>query len=430
MSAQISTGPRISTGNLNTSLITDTDIGPDLGYQGFGFVDPRYSFDITGKPGRAIRGFYGSLDCPVLDGAPQASAAACLVAAATVPVTTATTGTAGLAAGFVSANLAFVGQTTPAAGNIAANIPILPYGLAPTSDNIVVVPATLEFGFAAGGNIVTTVAGSAVITLSNATQVKDFYVGQPLLVAGAGNAAGTAPLRAVVTAISGTSITLSTPALATLASGTQVGTEDGTLGISFPYRRMGISTVWGPTQGFTRNIRVVSNNVADTGYSLIVRGYDAAFTPMTEVIAVTANGTAYGKKAWKYVTQCNLYRATSTTTTGTISVGTGDLFGLSIRSDNWEYVTIFHASTQGTSTPGAAGNGWVAADATTPSGTTGDVRGTVQVSANGPSANFFAGGAPNGTLRTVVFLQVPVMSAAQATNLNYTTMFGNTQYTG
>lgn len=432
MGAQIKSGPDVSTGNLNTLTIMDGDCGPDLAYQGMGVVDPRTSFDISGKPGRTIRGFYGAVDFPVMDGAPQAATAAGIVAAATVAVTTAAVAanTAGLGNGFVSANLTLLGQSVPASGNIAQNISILPAGLAPISTNFVPVPVTLEFGYAFGGNIATTVAGSPTLTLASAANSKYFYVGQPLIVAGAGNAGGTTPLVATVTAVSGASITMSANALATLASGTQVGTGDpGGLGYAFPYQKAGIDALWDPVQGFARVLRVVSANVGDTGYSMIVRGYDAAMVPMTEVIAVSANATAYGKKAWKYITQMNLWRATSTTTSGNISVGTGDTFGFAMRSDLWEYGTFYWAQATATAIPGASGNGWVAADSTVPAtGTTGDVRGTMQVSAAGAGANTFAGGAPNGTLRLAAFVQLSAINAAASNNLAPATMIGVTQY--
>lgn len=435
MSAQIKTGPAVSTGNLNTLTIMDSDCGPDLAYQGMGIVDPRFSFDITGKPGRTIRGFYGAVDYPVLDGAPQAATAAGIVAAAAVAVTTAATAavSAGLGVGFISANLTLLGQTVPASGNLAQNVKVLPFGLAPTSDNFVTVPVTLEFGYAFGGNIATTVSASKTLTLVAAANAKYFYIGQQIIVAGAGNAGGTTPLVTSVTAVSASAgtVTMNDAALATLASGTQVGTGDpGGLGYAFPYQKAGIDQLWDPVQGFGRVLRVVNTNAGDTGYSLIVRGYDTAMQPMTETIAVSANATAYGKKAWKYITSMNLWRATSTTTTGNISVGTGDVFGLNLRSDLWEYGTFYWAQATASAIPGAAGNGWVAADGTSPAtGTTGDVRGTMQVSAAGAGGQTFAGGAPNGTLRLVAFVQNSIVNAAGATNLNYATMLGVTQYT-
>lgn len=435
MGAQIKTGPDVSSGNLNTSQITDSDCGPDLAYQGVGIVDPRYSFDITGKPGRFIRGFGSNVDFPVLDGAPQAPTAAGLVAAATVAVTTTASAavSAGLGAGFISANLTLLGQTVPGSGNIAANVPLVPFGLAAIQANVVTIPQTLEFGFAFGSTIATTVAASPTLTLATAANAKYFYAGQPLLVAGAGNAGGTIPLMTTVVSVSlsaGT-VTMANNALATLASGTQVGAADPALLTAFPYQKAGIEQLWDPVQAFARVLRVVNTNAADTGYSLIVRGYDIAGVPMTETIAVSANATAYGKKAWKYITQMNLWRVSSTTTTGTIAVGTGDVFGSSIRSDAFEYTTIYWAQLGATAAPGNAGNGWVAADDTIPAtGTTGDVRGTIQVSAAGAGANTYAGGAPNGSRRLVALVQSSIVNAATSTNLNYNNLLGVPQYAG
>lgn len=433
MGAQISTGPIISSGNLNTAQITDADCSYDLAYQGVGIVDPRYSYDITGKPGKFIRGFGASVDFVVLDGAPQAPVAAGIVAAATVAVTTAASAaiSAGLGSGFISANLVLLGQAVPGSGNIAQNIPLVPFGVVPLPGNAVTIPVTLEFGYAFGGNIATTVAASPTLTLATAANAKYFYPGQPLLVAGAGNAGGTTPLATTVLAVSlsaGT-VTMTNNALATLASGTQVGTADPALLTAWPLQKVGIEQLWDPVQAFARVLRVVDTSVSDTGYSLIVRGYDIAGVPMTETIAVTANSTVYGKKAWKYITQMNLWRASSTTTTGNISVGTGDVFGCSLRSDAFEYTSIYWAQLGATAAPGNAGNGWVASDDTLPAtGTTGDVRGTIQVSAAGAGSNTYAGGAPNGSRRLVAFIQESLVDSATSTNLNYNNLLGVPQY--
>ena len=432
MSNTNSSGPYISTGNLNTAVIADPDCGPDLSYQGNGIVDPRYVQAIGAAPGRKIQALYCAPYIPLIDAVPQAPTAAGIVAAAAVAVTTAVTAAnaAGLGVGFISANLALLGQTVPGSGNLAQNIPIVPAGLAINSSNVVTVPLTLEFGYGFGGNIATTVSGSKTLTLASATNSKFFNPGQRLIVAGAGNAGGTSPLLTSVASVSGASVTMVDAALATLASGTQVGSADQSGLVAFPYNNAGIDTFLDPVQALSRVLRVVNTNVGDTGYSLIVRGYDYANVPMTETIAVTANGTAYGKKAWKYITQMNLWRASSTTTTGNISVGTGDVFGLNVRSDFWEYLNVYYNATFQTAAPGGAGNGWLAADATNPAtGTTGDVRGTLQVSAAGGGANTFAGGAPNGVLRLAAFMSLPSYNALNATNLNYATLFGVTQYT-
>ncbi len=437
MSTSSLTGPYVSTGNLRTDVIQDPDCGPDLSFQASGIVDPRYiSTDVGTALNRKLRSLFSCPIIPLIDAVPQAGVANNLFAAATVAVTTAATAaqTAGLGVGFLSANMAFAAGSTPGAGNVAANIPILPFGAAPISSNLVTVPAALEFGYALGGNVVTTTAGSASITLVNAANNKFFSPGQYVLVARAGNAGGTLPLSAQVTSVSGATLVLNTPCLSTNASGTQIGTawptQDNASLYAYPYEVAGIDALADPAQSLSRVLRVVSNNVADTGYSLIVRGYDIANTPMTEVIAVTANGTAYGKKAWKYVIQMNLFRSSSTTTTGTITVGTGDTFGAYVKSDFWEYADVYWNATQQTSQSGSATNGWLAADATSPAtATTGDVRGTVQCGANGAGTNVFTT-SPNGTIRLTMFLYLSTYNATNATNLNYTSLFGVPQYAG
>jgi hypothetical protein len=434
MAASFSSGPYISYGNLNTSQVMDTDCGPDLSYQGNGIIDPRFTQSIGAAPGRKIQAIYSAPFIPLVDAVPQAAATACLFAAASVPVTTAASAavSAGLGVGFISANMAFVGQVVPGSGNIAANVPFLPAGLAPTSANLVTAAAALEFGFGFGGNIATTASGNPALTLAAAANSKYFYPGQKICVAGAGNAGGTIPLLTTVSSINASTgvITMAANALATNASGTQVGTADPTGLYAWPWQVAGVDAFMDSAQGLQRGIQAVSSNAGDTTFKLIVRGFDYAGYPMTEVIALNGTSIVFGKKAFKYVTQMNLWNSISATTAGNISVGTSNVFGCTVRSDFWEYMDVYWNSTFQTAAAGGAGNGWLAADATNPAtGTTGDVRGTLQIGTTGGNANSFTTN-PNGSIRLAAFMSLPPYNALNANNLNFVTLFGQTQYAG
>lgn len=101
---------------------------------------------------------------------------------------------------------------------------------------------------------------------------------------------------------------------------------------------------------------------------LTIFGTDAYGIPMSEAITLNGTTAVAGKKAFKTIT-----RIASSATATDIFVGTGDIFGLPIRANTRNYViTAWNNAVVTTGT-------FVAADATTATTTTGDVRGTYAV---------------------------------------------------
>lgn len=110
--------------------------------------------------------------------------------------------------------------------------------------------------------------------------------------------------------------------------------------------------------GFGRNLRVVSNNAGD----IIFRGVDYLNQPMTQTITATS-GTVQGTKAFK-----RIYQIESVAVDGNVTVGRGALFAVPFTA-----VQVVREVVNGVlGTNGTL----VQAVSSTPSGTTGDVRGT------------------------------------------------------
>lgn len=124
--------------------------------------------------------------------------------------------------------------------------------------------------------------------------------------------------------------------------------------------------VWDPTKAISRNVRITSA-ADDSGKTFTVVGYDLYGYPMSEVITGANAGVASGVKAFKYITSVT----PSTTPAGNVSVGTGDVIGLPMRTDYVGQLVINYNDTLIT-----ASTGFTAAVTTTASTTTGDVRGT------------------------------------------------------
>jgi hypothetical protein len=156
-----------------------------------------------------------------------------------------------------------------------------------------------------------------------------------------------------------------------------------------------------------RILRFVSGG-NDTGITFNVVGYDFYGQPMHENVTGASNSTASGAKAWWQV----LSITPSAGVSSTITVGTGDVFGLPFYLKDKTYALGVQwnntlAKDTGTLTTGVT---------TTPSATTGDVRGTYA-----PST-----GASDGTKR-LVFAQI--ISAAQTgASATRSAILGATQF--
>lgn len=398
MSASIITGPSIVTGNINPTQNTESDAAPSLATQGSGFLDPRYATSVGSNPQNKIFGIYTN------------SYVACTDSVSTV----ATVGRIAAAAATV-AGTAMVLTTAQGAG-ISINVPTLPLGLAPTALNLVNTMA-MDFGFCPGAT-----NGTTTLTIP-AGAWRYFYRSQRLLVAG-GNGTGSAGnlyTTVAVTPVPGaTTIIMADAATATNAL-CQVGTAHPILNCAWVNATAGITFLFDPTQAICRAV-AVTGNAGSLAMNFTVRGYDIYGQAMTEVIAFAGGAVqTKGRKAFKYIASVI---PSVTDSTHAFTIDTTDTIGINIRSDFWEYMNVFVAGTFI-----SVNTGWLPADATLPvSGLTGDVRGTyaLQTASNwdGTVANWQA------SRRTAIFTSLPMYNAINANNLNFSTMFGNTNFAG
>ena len=385
-------GPNITTGNTNPVQNTEPDQGPSLTFQGGGLLDPRFVSQIGGPPGTKIYGLYSnsyvvSTDAvPVTAGAARIAAAAAPAAAVAIPLVTAQ------------------------GAGVAPLIPVLPFGLAPLSTNLVQALA-LDFGFTVG----SVTAASKVMTIPVGAW-RYFALNQRIIVAGGGASGGNLFTTVAAAVVPGTTtITLNDAAGGTNAA-VAIGAAHPTLNAAWPFLSAGTIALFDPTQGICRAVSLTANAGA-TGQVVTVRGYDTYGQAMSENITVVGGSTVNGKKAFKYIASVT----PATTDAGhTISAGTTDVLGINFRSDYWEYMDIFMAGQFVTTN-----TGWTVADITGPSSVTGDVRGTyaLQTPSNGDGsvANWAT------SRRLAIFSSLPIFNTVNANNLNYATMYGNTQ---
>lgn len=434
MGASAIDGPFFRYGNMSALLASMTggqvvpdpnqDAGPDGVFQGAGFLDPRYWFakdKVTGFTGVVPAHFMMPLVRSA--GAIPAALASNNIAAAQNVVTG-------------------VAMTLAAASTgISVNIPIFPFSPGSINGPGANVAATiaaiaLDFGFGFGN----CTAGSANITVSNAAL---FSMGEPLVIAGVGNSAGTAPLLTNITAINATTnvitvgpnaIPLATNAAAAIGTGNiwqptaalyLPGTQTPTAAL--PFHAAGPGLFLDSRQTLTRGVRVVGSGGA-IGGTFTVAGADIYNQPMTQLITVAAGAsTGYSLKCFKYIFSVT----PNFTDAHNYSVGTTDVFGLNYREAIWDDL-------DGTCWAGlgmTSSTGFVAADMTNPAtASTGDVRGTVQTGATGGGAGIGAT-ASNGSIvslamsgnRLTLVSTITAFNATNASPTNAVSVFGQPQ---
>lgn len=224
-------------------------------------------------------------------------------------------------------------------------------------------------------------------------------------IAAGNNAVSGTPMTLVSTTGAGITVLSATtvmwPSLTTVPSGTLViGSTPTPLAFGSTFR----SGFYDRTKMDARAVSITGNSSA-TGGNFTVSGYDVYGYAMSEVINQTGAGnTTNGAKAFKFITSVT---PTFTDAHG-YTIGTSDKFGLPIRTARFGDVDITYNSAVIT-----ASTGFVAADATTATTTTGDVRGTYAVQS-----------ASDGTKT----LQVKIYPALTSMVTNFTTgLFGVAQ---
>ena len=418
-------GPVNSMGSLEvdaaTANVTPFD-GPSMFYQGVAMPDIRSApFAKDGfRPGQQAAILVGNTVLDV-DNIPQAINSTRIATTAVISTTA----------------FAIALQTVGAAGaasvaSIVVGVPIVPIGTTVAT----VATIAIDFGFTTG----TTTANSSTIAVVDNSL---FHTGQWLVVGSVGNTAATRSLVTQVQSIATTNTTTITvaPTPATALSNTPIGqgnlfgsgllppaTQFGPAassasGHSFAGMMVaGLSKVLNPRETICRNVSITC--VTSTNFSAIVNGWDLWGAPMSELLTLTAQTTAAGKKAFKYIGSI----VSGTTSAVAVSFGLGDTIGYPFRVDEWDLTETTWASASALNS-----NGFTAAALVSPStSTSGDVRGTIQLSTailTGVIATAISAVATNGTSRVTMRQTIGVWNQIAGTPINTVPMFGVAQTT-
>src|SRR6185369_7089337 len=219
-------------------------------------------------------------------------------------------------------------------------VPFMAFG-----SNTVTTVGVIDFGFTTG----TTVANSsAVVVLDNNL----FERGDWIVIGGAGNVGLTAALvTQVASTRNATTIEVSPVALGALTNapighgnayatnllpvGTQFGPGNASATAVTPYQLGGLGRWFDALEGSTRALRLQTFTTVGGTSALTIRGFDVYGVPMTETI--TGNGTvSLGVKAWKYISSITSLG----TGIATYVVGLTDMFGINLRAETWDTLTV------------------------------------------------------------------------------------------
>lgn len=409
-------GPTNSMGAMEDGTIGEDD-GPNYIYQGTLFPNLRGGFFNKDSFGAGrVPGFLDNPQIVTVDNIPSQATTTIIALNAVV-----TSGTA------MTLLTVAPGNTTAGVPSAATGVPIIPFG----GTAVVNAAIALDFGFTTG---TTTAASSAVVVVDNTL----FTQGQWICIGGAANAAKTSTLCTQVTAISTANTTtinvfpvpLGSLTNAPIGSGnlfnnylpyaTQYGPGTPVANASVNELAAGMFRVFNPVGAISRNVAIASASATAAGGAFKVSGYDIHLQAMSETITVTANTTAvfYGKKAFKFISSV----VPQFSDTATYSVGIGDTFGLPIRADRQEYTDWSWSGTfKSTST------GFLGSTNTSATLTSGDVRGTLQVSTLGAGASGVSSTSSNGIARLFIVQTLPLWNTISGTPTNTAPFFGTSQ---
>jgi hypothetical protein len=173
------------------------------------------------------------------------------------------------------------------------------------------------------------------------------------------------------------------------------------------FGQTGAVNAFDPTTMLARAVSI-TGVAGGAGGTFRIQGYDVYGEPMTEHITAAAGAaTTNGLKAWKFVQKVTpLF-----TDAHNYSVGTADVYGLPLRADVYGYVNSTFNNAPVTAPT------FVAAVTSTPTSTSGDVRGTIVVTSD-------------GTKRLQIMQGVSPANINALTATDYSALYGKTQYAG
>jgi hypothetical protein len=414
MAETLGRGPFVSVGSLMDGRVEPLD-GPSIEYQGDMIPNPAVSpANKDSLSPAVIPGWYSNPYFVLVDTIPSANSSVTIAAQQAVSTTP------GVALSLVTT------QAGTAAGVpvFAPGIPIVPVGT-----SVATTVGVIDFGFTTG----TTAANSTTVTVVDNSL---FQLGQWLVIPGVGGTTNKALFTQIQSLSTNSTVITVSPAPQTALNNVPIGqanlysqflppaTQFGPSGPApsgwEPFRSAGFGKPLNPLEGSCRALSVTAQSIGSGTTSITVIGYDIYGNPLQETIQANGTTTVNGKKAFKAVLGIQVAASATTGVPAQIAVGVSDVFGISVRSDKWEYLNAFWNG-------GFAVNntGWTAALTTAANLTTIDVRGTFNASVAVIGTGVLA--SSNGARRLTIMMSVPLQNMINATPLNTVSLLGTAQ---
>jgi hypothetical protein len=387
MGVTAETGPLITFGQGQGQSDYNADLGPNAWYQGDMLLDPRAQYTYQPGdmlvPGAAV-GWLSTTALPLIDQVPS-TASATNIASATpttgVALALVSSSGAGITVGCSIINAA-TGLTVTGLLGIDVNAVRTATATFTNGSPKITWPANTMSGVQVGDPLTFTSSGTLPTGFALLTT---YYV----VAIGAGSSStiaamvsatpGGAPISAGSAGSGTQTANLVVPVTNTASAAPRVAFGQGGTGSG------GAMAAWNPAWAVSRCIVVTSNGNDGSGFYTI-NGYDIYGYPMSQKLTGVSSTTATTTKAFKYIASVV---PSGTIASTTLTVGTVDVFGLPLRTDYAQYLQVYAGGPPPLLV--AAGSiTFLGADITTPSSTTGDVRGTI------------VGGASDGTKRLYV----------------------------
>lgn len=397
MGTSAETGPLIVFGQASTGNDFNSEKAPSLFVSGTGVLDhrPYYGYDPGQAAGTQTMGWGATSRITTINAIPMTKSATIIAAAANTvngtPMVLASTSVDGLAVG-AAINRADTGAAVtgllkidPLVASVTASIPL--------GSNVMTVTAVN----AAGGHCYNQLCIGMV--LKDATNAGYLPVGTSII----GMASNAGQLGMTGGGLLGTYL-LSAAATTAISGDTITGLFTG-CPAAVPYGQQSTVQFWNPADMSARTLLYTCNNASGAGGTFTANGFDVYGYAISETVTI-APGTALtiaGLKAFKFIQSIV---PNFTDATYTYSVGTNDVVGLPLRSDAYQVGAEYDVSLMYNNATIAASTGYLAAVLTTPTATTGDVRGTyaLQTTSNG-TLRLIATQTPiNGNIETVIGL--------------------------
>lgn len=405
MTVTAKTGPIIAFGQSTGGTDSNSERGPSAFFAGIGIMDhrPTYAYKPGQAPGAIIGGWNAVSRITTLNAIPMTKSATIIAGTqhttsgtALVLASSSVDGLAVVSGGITRADTGVktpsVLKLDPLVASVTANIT--------NGSNIMTVTAV----GAGGGHCYNQLCLGMALT--DATTAGNLPTGVTIIgmVSNAGQVGMTGG------GLLGTYL-LSANATATATGDTITGLYTGAPA-TVPFGESGSIQWWNPGDMSSRTLLYTCSSASGTGGTLTANGFDVYGYPISETVTIAPASavTIAGLKAFKFIQSI-----VPAFTDGTFnySVGTNDVVGLPVRSDAYQVGAEYDVTLMWNNATIASATGYIAAILTTPTATTGDVRGTYLL----PTA------ASNGTLRLIA-TQTPLIPNL-ATSIG---LFGQTNF--